>query len=230
MRLTQVLLAASISVTGGVLTSMAAQAGSGNLIVIEQQGSSNTLYVDQSEATDSQVGGLVPDASSPTEYSALLLTGSSLLDYPALQLGENNEANITISDLGGAVYLLQNNQSAGFSPSGNKATVILSAEGAFAAVNQSGGKNTATINVSGEFSSGTIFQFGDGNTGSVTVPFGDTIARLEQIGDNISAGLKVIGAQGGDVTLTVNGDNITQAYGPVVVYSNGASVTITQTQ
>jgi hypothetical protein len=229
VRTMRALLAAGLGVAASGLMPTATFAGSGNIIVIEQRGSNNTLSADQSSATGSQIGGieLTGSPSNDPEAGFNILGEPDLLTSPALQSGEGNEADVRVSGQGGAVYLLQNNDG---SLLGNSAEIILDADQTFAAISQIGEGNTAEIEVTGALSSGSVLQNGDGNFGRIEVPIADTEARLVQNGDNIEATLVVEGVTGGNVDFQIFGNNVTQPGGALVVNTNGASVSITQTE
>jgi hypothetical protein len=189
-----------------------ALAGSGNTIYVLQErtggNGGNTLSVDQIDATNSLVGGLDGGTS------------------PAKQLGGDNTATLSIEGNGGTIQLLQNNTQT--EPgNGNVATVGLTGNGT-ALVSQIGNLNSATLNVSGDLANGTIIQNGIGNDAGLTVQGSGTKGSITQNGNNTNTSLEVSGA-GTSVNYTLNGNNVTTVPGNgVQVYTNGASVTITQ--
>lgn len=200
-------LSASVLCLGAV----AAQAGDGNQIYILQQGplgldGGNTLNVDQSAASGSTVAGDFDPAGRTT---------------PALQSGIDNSGQIIISGEGGQVAFLQQGIS-------NTANVTLSSALGLAFLQQDGIGNAATLNVDPLGVGGTIQQIGNRNLADLTVGAGAQ-GSLIQKGDNNQFGFTVSGA-GASASYTAIGNNMAPAgTGPMVI-SNGASVTITQTQ
>lgn len=185
--------------------------GSNNTIYVLQErspgGAGNTLEVDQSSASNSLVRGLNEGE-------------------PAQQLGGGNTATLTIEGNGGVVELLQDTGSA--SGSGNIATIGTSSN-ALGIVSQIGTANLATLEVSGTLASGSIFQNGIGNNAGLVVAGTEANGSITQNGNNNVTNLAVTGA-GTSVDYTVNGNNLTNVPGGgVQVYTNGATVTITQT-
>lgn len=194
-------------------------AGSGNTISIIQERTfgveGNTLVVDQTDADSSEVTGL--------NRTTL---GNSLDSTSAIQRGNGNEASLTIEGQGGTIQLLQDNSSS--QGEGNTATVDVS-NGGLARVGQVGSGNLATLSVSGALTEGNIFQNGTDNTAGLTVDGTNASGTITQNGDNITTNLAVTGA-GTSVDYTANGQNVTNVpSGGVQVYTNGATVTITQT-
>ncbi len=203
----------------------AAVAGSDNVLYLSQDGSSNTIHVDQSNASGSTVGGL----TLPSDLSVGNLTPSNLdgTNTPARQSGFNNSADVTIagSGSGGEAGLLQDNSSSPIH--GNTATLALGT-GAFGLVAQLGDRNNANLNVSGSNAFGGIVQNGSDNTAGLTVSDSGVTGKLVQNGDNNTAGLVVSGTPGTTVTYQVNGSNAYFATNAQVI-TNGATVLITQT-
>lgn len=189
-----------------------ASAGSSNTIYVIQEsktGAGNTLTVDQSEANGSLVGGL----------------GSSGM-APAIQRGDHNEATLTIKGDGGVIRLLQDSFDA--SGTGNAAVVAVTGP-ATARVSQVGGANEAALTVTGALAAGVINQNGALNNASLTVDGVGANGSITQNGINNVTALEVLGA-GTSVDYTVTGNNTTNVpNGGVQVFSNGASITITQT-
>ncbi|MEP9374472.1 hypothetical protein [Mesorhizobium sp. KR1-2] len=198
---------------GGLFLAMAGTAGAGNgnkLYLLQEKTfgtEGNTLSVDQSQANDSIIRGLVSG-------------------QPATQKGSGNRAELTIDGNGGRVQLLQNNSISG--GAGNSAVVNLSGN-ALAILGQVGAGNTANLSVAGELAQGSIFQTGKFNNADLSVSGNRAKGLVTQIGNNITTGLSVTGT-GTTVSYTVNGNNVTNAPGGgVQVYTNGAAVSITQT-
>lgn len=171
------------------------------------RGNGNTLFLDQSEATGSRVGGSVTDQN-----------------VAAQQIGQNNFADLRISGTGGVLALRQIAQTSQLD--GNRADIDLDGFNPLASLLQEGQNNTATIDVTGTLSSGVLEQIGNDNVGTVQVGGLRTSGRLIQNGNNNATGI-VVDGNGSDVTVTQNGNNLTGA--PIVV-SNGATVIITQSR
>lgn len=188
-----------------------ASAGDGNQIYILQQSplglyGGNTLNVDQSGATASIVAGDLGAGSSAA---------------PAVQDGIGNSGRIDISGIGGQVAFVQ-------SGIGNDASVSLSSALGMASLQQDGNANAASLTVDPLGLSGAVLQVGNGNQADLSVGAGAK-GTLVQKGDNNQFGFAVSGV-GTTASYTAIGNNLTPVgTGPVVI-SNGASVTITQTQ
>ncbi|MEQ6249445.1 hypothetical protein ABMC89_11200 [Sulfitobacter sp. HNIBRBA3233] len=203
-------LTAAITV---VATVSAVQADDNRLFITQDSSiggaGGNTLFVDQSLATNSTISGALDS------------------DTPAQQIGGGNTAQVNIANTDGRVALNQITTDGG--TTGNNANVNLSGLLATGVLTQVGIDNDGRLNVSGDGASGFLEQRGDGNTGFVEVTGARAVGRLLQNGNNNSTGLSVTGA-GADVTLTQNGNNIITA--PSVVPSvttNGGRLTINQT-
>lgn len=191
------------------LSGAAAHAGENNVLFIEQDavgtGIGNTLFVDQSSASDSLVAGD--------------LDGNAA----ALQRG-GNTASVTLDGIGAAVALNQVN------PTGaafNTATI----EGGTLAsilIDQQGVGNNGTLNVGAGDNTGQLFQIGNGNTGVVSVDGQDSSGTLRQVGNDNTSDLVVSGT-GVSVDYTQNGNGLTSSV-PAQVFSNAGTVTITQTR
>jgi hypothetical protein len=217
-----------------------AYAGDNNQITITQDGFANSLTVDQSQASNSIVGG-VSLLNGP-------LTGDSpaqlRLNDTAEQKGTGNTAKLTITNLTddenhlfdhGRIGILQDNSTSLAGP--NVALVTVNGNGT-GLVSQNGGGNTANMLITGLGSTGSIYQNGDGNnigTQTLTehglkVEGKNASGSITQNGDGNNTNLAVFG-NGTSVDYTLNGDNITNVpAGGVQVISNGATVTITQTR
>ena len=196
-------------------------AGSGNTLYLSQQGTSNTIQVDQSNASDSTVGGVAqPLPVSGDGLSPSSLTGS------ASQNGFNNNAEITMTGAGGTAGLSQDNS--GRPGYGNAATLTLSA-GALGLVGQLGDHNTAALTVSGANAFGGIVQDGSNNTGKLDVAGDGVTGKLIQVGSDNHAGFTFSGASGSQATYEVVGNSVTLTTpAAVTTIGNGASVTIVQ--
>lgn len=167
-------------------------------------GMSNTLSVDQSAATLSEVG---------------------TAELPAEQLGSGNAAEISIVGLGSSVSLSQ--QSVDTNVDGNSVSLDLIGTGLIGAVLQNGSGNTGTLTVRGTGAAASLIQEGNANTGEVLVTGNGTSGTLRQVGDRNDTTLNVGGA-GTNVTYNVIGNGLTNVVPPSVT-SNGATVTVTQT-
>jgi hypothetical protein len=217
------------------LSSAPVLAGDSNTVYILQNSSingvGNTIYVDQSAATGSQVGGFstVPVLSS-TPVSSYNSNTTALnfpvdLAKPAEQLGGNNSAKITDSGVDDNISLYQNNTKPGSPGSLNYAEITLSGLGSLGGVIQNGFANTAHLTASGPQSAGGIWQQGDHNDGTVNVS-GGAAALLVQNGSNNTNSLTAAGPSNSQINYIVNGNNFTA--GAAQVITNGAAVTITQ--
>lgn len=238
---------ARLSLTGTLVPlvlglGVAGASAQSNTITIEQTGIGNTLSVDQSEASNSTVGGLTITEGDPATYTdsgdpGITATVNPLVvttNEVARQDGVGNSADITISHDGGRAYLDQDTGSgAGLSGGaiGNIATIGLSADAATAVLGQAGLGNEAHINVTGDLgSSGTILQKGNDNNASLLVEGSRNAGFISQNGDNNDTGLVRVGGVDTSVTYIQQGSNlapVTPGSG-VSVISNAASVTITQ--
>ncbi|MFY0734917.1 MULTISPECIES: hypothetical protein [Aurantimonas] len=217
-----------------------------NTLTILQTGTGNSLFVDQSQASGSTVGGL-----SLGRFGSLLS-----LDESSSQLGGNNRATITVTDdgadavaNGGEVYLYQNNtgQTVGATQPGgarvgnldgaNVAT-INALNGSNALVGQYGVGNNATVNVTGPLSgtltggeaiNGTVIQVGNGNLGSVNAGAG-TQGTVVQLGSGNTNELNIEGSPPGtSVVYTQIGNNLTPGTSAQVFTTVPGTVTVTQT-
>ena len=221
----------------------AANAGDQNILVLKQDGAANTISIDQQLATGSQVGGVDFVEASPLEDSQFdikdmsnPLEMSEGLQNPILQLGDANDATITVEGNDDVVYLQQNSRNQAV---GNTADIYVnSGAGApsFAGVVQTGGGNTASISIDGSLSNGTILQNGNNNQGAIDVDGNNVTASLTQVGsDNDSqlvaqgSNTSATGVDGANVSYTLYANGVTTTQ-PVTVSTNGASVSITQTQ
>jgi hypothetical protein len=203
-----------------------------NRVYIEQSDDSNSLFIDQTDAVGSTVGGLTIQTSSVSAVDLNTLNNleiDSLGFAPAdvaVQSGGGNEADVIISGSNGTVRLYQSNPN--FDPGTNSASVNLDGNG-LAAIGQVGFGNTALLTVSDSGSSGTILQSGNENKANLGVSRGNT-GLISQVGNNNTTTLDVDGVET-SVSYFVQGNNLT-AINPqqgVQVLSNASSVTITQT-
>lgn len=189
----------------------------GNLLVIEQSNSpgdlGNKLFVDQSQASSSLVGGLEISNEldlKPTEG--------------ARQTGSGNEAEITLQGAGGVARLNQY-QTGGLSRDGNSA-VISVLGGSQGLVGQIGNGNSANLTVNGAGSLGSILQKGDDNKAALEVRNDDIEGRLSQIGDGNEASLIVDGTA--NVDYTQQGTGLTTPEAVQVITNSGGTVSIIQ--
>jgi hypothetical protein len=218
------LLAASTAIVAPLLPAHAQD----NKLTILQSGAGNTLFVDQTKAQNSTVGGLKLNGGS----------GITLTEQ-AEQLGGNNAANIAIEGDGGNVYLFQNNTAGASGPS-NTATINARGGGS-ALVAQDGTNNRANLTVQGSLTQptlmvgaqpihGAIIQRGADNVGTVvTGPQSDGL--LVQNGSNNQAALDIAAsAPGTNVVFTQNGSNLNSATAAqVFTTAVGGTVSVTQT-
>ncbi len=187
-----------------------ANAGSENSVYLLQEtsptgGLGNTLTVNQSSASNS------------------LVAGNTSRTRPAIQRGTSNSGTITVAKKNANVIFLQGNLNP--TSSWNSATVNITGADALALLQQNGLNNTGLIEVSGRWASGSLIQIGEGNNGTVTVSGESSSGLLVQDGDKNVYSLNV---SGGDVSYTIIGSGVTSSTSPQV-YSNGGTVTITQT-
>ncbi|WP_319499265.1 hypothetical protein [uncultured Cohaesibacter sp.] len=94
-----------------------ALAGDENTLILLQEGTGNTISIDQQTAIGSQIGGVnfvEKSALENSEFEVLDLSNplnfNEASNHPILQLGDNNSANITIEGQDDVVYLQQNSQ------------------------------------------------------------------------------------------------------------------------
>ncbi|WP_156421551.1 hypothetical protein [Aureimonas sp. AU40] len=223
---------------------MAQAVAESNVLSIVQDGGENRLTVDQSQASNSQVGGLeigaptlqtfslTPNAetsqsedSLPEQVRLNVLSAERMSGRPARQMGGGNSADIKISGNGGFVGLLQSSASPNL---GNQANVNL-AGGGQALIGQLGGGNKATAMLGAGALEGTILQKGDSNVADLSVTGKGSSGSISQYGSGLNNSLAVSGA-GTSAALISNGVSNGTAGTPITVQSNGASVTITQSK
>ncbi|PLW77545.1 hypothetical protein [Cohaesibacter celericrescens] len=216
-----------------------ANAGDENILILKQEGAGNEITVDQHNATDSQVGGVAFNEANSLDQSSFNILDfdtnkAEALAHPLLQIGNYNSASVTLTGRAGAVFLQQGGQ---ITDGNNQAQIDInsgSAGGSLAAVLQDGSNNSATVTINGSLSQGNVLQQGDGNQGTVEVGTTNGLvdnvkASLTQTGDNNDTSLSVIGISAGEYSYTVVGNNTTTSV-PAVIVTNGASVSITQSQ
>lgn len=203
-----------------VTLATASHAGDGNtinLLQISTGSVGNSLFIDQSDASNSSVSG---------DLNGLL---------PASQIGSGNTAAFEITGNGGSLALNQNNALSGLGL-GNNAEGLISGLG-FGSVQQLGTVNTARLDVLAPENSrparGTIVQTGSLNDASLNVAGNGASGTLLQFGSNNVNTLTVEGT-GTTVTFTQIGNGNSNATIPgttpegITVLSNGGSVAITQ--
>lgn len=224
-----------------------AYAGDNNQITIKQDGFANSLTVDQSQASNSIVGG-VSLLNGPLTGDA---SAKLRLNDTAEQKGTGNTATLKIENFTddendllfdrGQIGILQDNSTPSAGPNVAFATVNGNGTGL---VSQNGGGNTASMLITGLGSTGSIYQQGNGNKAGdqsavgLTVSGNNSSGTITQNGSNLVSGLGVTG-NGTTVFYTLNGNNVSalpstdatgNSAGGVQVISNGATVTITQTR
>ena len=218
--------AIALAAVSAVTTGASAQQGS-NRLFIEQDGSNNSLVIDQSNATGSNVGGLsvVPDARNTLRLEALIGAPALATTTAATQTGDGNTIDVTVEGSLGQVFFSQNSTATGGAVT-NDATVSLTGDQATAALFQYGASNTATLNVTGLNATGAIAQIGNGNEGELLVSGQSAEALLLQNGNgNVATGLEVSGT-GASFVLQQIGNGL-QASG-TTVSTNAQGVTIIQ--
>lgn len=186
----------------------------------------NRIFVDQSLASNSNIGGLT---ITDTEDSLSFAPDGGA----ALQIGGGNSADITVSAADVQVGFSQNSRVDGTtgletSVLGNVATLDISGVGAAAFLNQAGNGNNGTLTVSGFGATGVIDQVGNGNAGEVDVVGNGATGILRQIGDDNATSFQVVG-DGTTATFQVVGSGIANAGATPQVISNGGTVIVTQT-
>lgn len=200
-------LAAALSLSAAL-----AQAEGNSLYILQDSslggGTGNTIFVDQSAATDSLVAGSLtgPEAS------------------PAAQIGSANDAFLSLTGNSVSAVLLQGSNS--LPAIGNSVRMTISGDRSIGTARQFGQSNVADLLVSGLDSLGEIDQQGDGNAANLVVTGNGSVGTIGQIGDR------------NDTTLRVEGDNMTVNYEiigngtttvlPPTVRGNSTSVQITQ--
>lgn len=230
--------------TGLTFALLAAQASAQqNTLTIEQSGDGNSLFVDQSQASNSRVGGLNIDSlGDPPNLDA----GAPIsLTDTAIQSGGNNRARITIQNDGGGVFLDQRNNGAGI----NEANVT-STNGGVGVVAQNGTGNFAELQVDGNLPSdlslpftrpllggtaetgqinGAVIQNGDNNNASLATGL-QTNGAILQNGSGSNASLDLtLSNPGSSVVYSQNGNNLQSLTNAQVITNALGTVTVTQT-
>lgn len=218
------ILSTTVCAAPFILAAVTAAAGEGNKVYLLQDGNAlpgNNLWIDQSSATGSLVAGISGDDLSETLNGVRTGTPAD-----ARQIGGGNTADITLSGRRPTVLLdqkftgtLDNPINSATLSGGTLSSIVLQQEGF---------GNTGEITVTGVASTGILQQIGNGNTGAVTIEGRNTTGTLIQSGNNNSVPLTVSG-NGANVTYTLEASGVVMA-SPPEVYSNGGTVTITQTQ
>ena len=220
------------------LSASGANAGDRNVLILLQEGSTNSISVDQQGANDSQVGGVAYDSANNAFNRIDLSTNEAdALANPVLQLGERNSADVTLTGEGGTVFLQQQGQAPNTNGINNTADITINSTvggGNLGAVLQAGNDNQATIAINGSQLEANVLQDGNGNVGAVqigssNVPLSNARATLTQNGNGNNTELQVLGTNNSEFNYTINGNNTTTSV-PAVIITNGASVTITQSQ
>lgn len=218
-----------------------AQADNNSIIVLQEAEAGaavgNTLRVDQSGATNSLVAGagLAAGTNLATLSPSNLLDGSEVLVgtveggllqrlplAPATQQGTGNSATIDVLGDGSFVGLSQTG-------SGNAGT--LTANGGTALLFQNGTGNQGTIDVTGG-ALGSLVQEGNRNTGTVEVVGEGGEGLLAQLGDdNVTVlTIETMANASPQVSLTVQGNGLTQTVPANVFTSSGGQISIVQSQ
>ncbi|MDY8108313.1 hypothetical protein U0C82_04000 [Fulvimarina sp. 2208YS6-2-32] len=209
-----------------------------NELRILQEGERNTLFVDQSDAAESTVGGLgSPRSGLSTSPEGSALTGPALalpsrLDLSpfrspdALQIGSDNTARVDDDGTGNRIVLQQVGRPNG---GANEATIAVNSGGSQAAARsmdmdvepalateflQGGGSNTAFA-----------LQNGNGNSADVNIDGTGSLGGLAQQGSGNTAALAVIGSGISGVGVQIGDDN---DLGLVVQGTAGSDVSFTQ--
>lgn len=191
-------------------------------------GEGNLLYLLQDTTT-----GAVAGNSFSSDQSAASFSSIGTIETPATQLGDTNQADLTISGTGGSIALNQDNTSAAIlgAALGNSAAISVLGGGA-ASVGQVGDHNLADLELID--GTGSISQNGNDNIAKLKLNAGVS-GDIEQTGNTNVANLEVTGTASSSVTLIQSGGmSYTGSYSggatsapPITVYTNG-TVTITQ--
>ncbi len=186
-----------------------ALAGDNNVLFITQTGSSgglgNSLFVDQSLASDS------------------IVAGNAAATIPATQSGGGNVGEITLDGSSGLVVFNQTNTNP---LSGTNIATIVGGSLASIVLQQNGFGNTGTLDIGAGENSGTLTQLGDKNTGTVNVSGTETTGILNQNGNKNTYLLDVTG-DGSTVTWNQIG-NANAVNTAAMVTTNAGTVTVTQ--
>jgi hypothetical protein len=201
---------------GGLLLSGAALAGDSNQVSILQNGSSNSLFTDQSQASGSLLG------LGQNPFSGAAGTGLT-------QSGFGNSASITVSgaqpggglaDTIGNAFLQQ-----GSSTGGNSATLNIIGTGSVGSVTQNGNSNSASLTAS-DGARGGIQQDGNGNIAGLSVSGPGVQVLYRQQGDGLTTG----GTWSAPGVVTVTTSGIVGLPGGATTGSTPSPITITQTK
>lgn len=213
-------------VLSSVLLSGAAYAGSGNSVLVEQiatsAGGNNTLFIDQSGASNSTLGGLPEDRELE-----LGLTGLDQNTLNTLSAGIGQASSLALSD--NLLTISGGGSQATQLGAGNTASITLIGDGVQAALEQFGNDNSATILVDNA-DLGVIVQDGSRNRGSLTVSDLGASGELIQIGDDNVTDLSVTGTQNANVSYTIQGNGVSTSIPASVVSNVNGQITIVQSQ
>lgn len=201
-------------------------AGSGNSVLVEQistvQVGENTLFVDQSGATNSFVGGVSQDREIDLDLSGLT---SSETDNLLNVIGQ--ASFVSISD--NTLVLQSDGPRLTQYGVGNEASITMQGDGGEAALEQFGDYNSATILVN-DASRGVLIQDGNRNSGTLNVSDFGASGELVQIGDDNQTELFVTGAGDASVSYTVQGSGVSTTIPASVVSNVNGQITIVQSQ
>lgn len=213
-------------VLASILLSGAAYAGSGNSVLVEQiatsDGGKNTLFIDQSSASNSTVGG-VPEG----RMVELDLTGLGETELNTLSTSIGQASSVALSD--NFLTISAGGSQATQMGAGNTASITLIGNGGQAALEQFGNNNSATILVENA-DIGVIVQDGSRNRGTLTVSDLGASGELIQIGDDNETVLSVTGTQNARVSFTVQGNGVSTSIPASVVSNVNGQITIVQSQ
>ncbi|KUF11470.1 hypothetical protein [Pseudoponticoccus marisrubri] len=184
----------------------------------------NTVYLLQdNRAAESQGNVLTIDQSGA---SNALLAGDELGTAPAIQVGDDNSAEITAEGENVSVLFAQG---APNNPAfGNSATIGLDGTNLVASLEQLGEGNQGSVFVTGLNNSGTLLQDGIGNEGTLSVDGVSNTGTLIQTGNRNVMNLAVDGTNT-NVTYEIVGSDFQPVNSGPVVFSNAGTVSITQT-
>lgn len=201
---------------------MASAVAQSNELFIIQDGSDNQLTVDQSDASDSRIGGLILDPGVGTVSIQSLPDPVLQTDTAATQTGSGNEIDVTIAGSLGQVFFSQTAPVTA-PASTNSATIDVTGP-ASAGLLQDGLGNVADLEVVGNGAAGGIVQLGDRNKAGLSVRGADALI-LQNGNDNTATGLSVDAASSGFVLQQI-GDGL-NANG-ITANTNAQGVTIIQ--
>lgn len=182
----------------------------------------NVLVLDQSAASNSVLTG-VPLVGT-------LIAGSQLYDAAATQIGEGNNAHITLTGDGAVARLLQSNGEAGSATPGigNRAA-ILATSAAVASLIQVGLGNEASLTLD-PHASALVSQIGNGNLISdLSVGTGGDAVVTQTGNHNTTGAIVVPPGVALNYTQTGNGLGPVNSSGVQILYSAAPGpITITQ--